>query len=93
MNQNKSPKIKSKPMLMSNIRTCKFQGFTFYHTISSKANWEAKGHTYTQPQQKAFDSAAESDVLLVRDEGSGKSYGSMPFEDLEKIYKQNQIII
>ena len=92
MNQTQTPKIKSKPMLMSNIRTCKFQGFTFYHTISSKANWEAKGHTYTQPQQKAFDSAADSDVLLVRDEGSGKSYGSMPFEDLEKIYKQNHYL-
>jgi len=92
MNQTKSPKIKSKPMLMSNIRTSKFQGFDFYHTISSRANWEKQGHKYIMPQQKAFDTATDEDVLLVRDEGRGKSYGSMPFEDLEKIYKQNHYL-
>lgn len=85
-------KLKSKPIVMSNIRSSKFQGYDFYHTICSKAKWEKQGNKYSSPQQKAIDKACDGDILLVTNNGKGQSYGSMAFDDLEKIYKQNHYL-
>lgn len=85
-------KLKSNNTLMSNIRFQDFQGFNFYHTICSKAKWEQRGNDYQSPQQKAFDKCQDGDILLCIKNEKGSSYGSMPFEDLEQIYKNNHYL-
>ncbi len=80
---------KSHSILMSNIKSQKFNGFNFYHTICSKAKWESKGNEYQSPQQRCFDKSQEGDILLCIKNEKGSAYGSMPFEELEKIYTEN----
>lgn len=85
-------KLISNLNLMSNIKTTKFQGSNFYYTISSKARWEQLGRDYESPQQKSFDNAKAGDIKLCIKNEKGSSYGSLPFEDLENIYKQNHYL-
>jgi hypothetical protein len=88
----KIKKLKSNLNLMSNIKTQKFQGSNFYHTICSKARWEQQGNEYESPQQKSFDNVKTGDIKLCIKNEKGSSYGSLPFEDLENIYKQNHYL-
>ena len=85
-------KQKSNPILMSNVKTQKFQGYDFYHTICSKAKWEAKGNDYQSPQQKSFDKSKDEDIRLCIKNEKGSSYGSMPFEEINKIYTENHYL-
>lgn len=85
-------KQKSQPILMSNIKAEKFNGYDFYHTICSKAKWEAKGNQYTSPQEKSFEKAKETDIRLCIKNEKGSAYGSMPFEELNKIYIENHYL-
>lgn len=85
-------KEKSQHILMSNIKIQKFHGFNFYHTICSKARYEQKGLTYESPQQRALDKVKAGDIVLCIKNEKGSAYGSMPFEDLEMIYKQNHYL-
>ena len=77
---------------MSNIRSTKFCGYNFYHTICSKSKWEDKGNTYASPQQKALDEASNSDILLCIKNDKGSSYGSMPYDELNNIYTENHYL-
>ncbi len=90
--KNIKEKLKSNELLMSNLKIQKFLGFAFYHTICSKANWEAKGNEYQSPQQKCFDKAKDEDIRLCIKNEKGSSYGSMPFEELDKIYTENHYL-
>jgi hypothetical protein len=85
-------KLKSNAMLMSNIKSQRFQGFLFYYTICSKSIWEAKGNQYQSPQQKAIDKLETGNILLCIKNEKGSSYGSMSFDELEKIYTQNHYL-
>ncbi len=87
-----SEKLKSNPNVMSNIKCQKFQGYNFYHTICSKSKWEEKGNEYESPQQKCFDKAKDGDIKLCIKNEKGSAYGSMPFEELENVYKQNHYL-
>lgn len=92
MENNQISIKKSNNSLMSNIKIQKFQGFDFFHTICGKGKWEEKGNTYESPQQKCFDKSKSGDIRLCIKNDKGSSYGSMPFEDLEKIYKENHFL-
>jgi len=91
-NRNIKEKQKSQPILMSNIKSQKFQGYDFYHTICSKVKWETKGNVYQSPQEKAFEKAKDQDIRLCIKNEKGSSYGSMPFEELDKIYTENHYL-
>ena len=82
----------SKPITMSNIKTQKFNGYNFYHTICGKANWEKKGNEYQSPQEKSFEKCNEGDIKLCIKNEKGSAYGSMPFEELNKIYTENHYL-
>ena len=83
------PQKKSLDYLMgTNIQVRQFQGNAFFHTISSKANWEAQNKTYISPQATAFEYCEEV-VLLARETNKGKEYGGMALEELRKVACDN----
>ena len=83
------PQKKSLDYLMgTNIQVRQFQGNAFFHTISSKANWEAQGKEYKSPQATAFE-YCEDVVLLARETNKGKEYGGMALEELRKVACDN----
>jgi len=75
-------------LMGTNIQVRQFQGNPFFHTISSKANWEAKGKEYKSPQATAFENC-EDVVLLVRETNKGKEYGGMALEELRNVVCEN----
>jgi hypothetical protein len=75
-------------LMGTNIQARLFQGNPFFHTISSKANWEAKGKEYISPQATAFE-YCEDVVLLVRETDKGKEYGGMALEELRNVVCEN----
>jgi hypothetical protein len=84
--------IKSLPNLMgTNIQVSTFHGNPFFHTISSKARWEAESKTYLSPQAIAFD-YCEDVILLARETDKGKEYGGLSLEELRKVAYDNHHI-
>lgn len=87
--KTKSRELKSLDTLMgSNIQVSHFQGNPFFHTISGKANWEAKSKTYISPQATAFNYYKDI-IYLARETNKGKSYGGMSFDELKEVVYQN----
>lgn len=73
------------------IEDKKFNNTSFYYTKLNKKN---AGDDYYSPQQEAINNKLDNQVLLVKEDElysgrTGKSYGSMNINTLEKVWKEN----